>query len=197
MSALPKPDANAVYRMPADPALLGEEGKGFALAQARLGPGRVHHCMRTIGQCELALELMCERASSRRAFGKALAEFSNVQDWIAESRVEIDQARLLVLRAAWLMDRQGNAAARVDVSAIKLVAARLQTRVLDRAIQVFGAMGLTPDTPLALLWTWGRAMRFLDGPDEVHLRVIARHELGMARKRMGSTAAYYVPPPTR
>ena len=177
--------------------LLGEEGKGFALAQARLGPGRVHHCMRTIGQCELALELMCERASSRRAFGKALAEFSNVQDWIAESRVEIDQARLLVLRAAWLMDRQGNAAARVDVSAIKLVAARLQTRVLDRAIQVFGAMGLTPDTPLALLWTWGRAMRFLDGPDEVHLRVIARHELGMARKRMGSTAAYYVPPPTR
>jgi acyl-CoA dehydrogenase len=173
---------------------LGEEGKGFALAQARLGPGRVHHCMRTIGQCELALELMCERALSRRAFGKALSEFANVQDWIAESRVKIDQARLLVLRAAWLMDRKGNAAARIDVSAIKLIAARLQTRVLDRAMQVFGAMGLTPDTPLAFLWTWGRAMRFLDGPDEVHLRMIARHELGLARKRTGSTAPYYVSP---
>jgi acyl-CoA dehydrogenase len=123
-----------------------------------------------------------------------LSEFSNIQDWIAESRVEIDQARLLVLRAAWLMDQQGNAAARIDVSAIKLIAARLQTRVLDRAIQVFGAMGLTPDTPLAFLWTWGRAMRFLDGPDEVHLRVIARNELGMARKRTGSTAAYYTAP---
>jgi len=176
---------------------LGDEGKGFALAQARLGPGRVHHCMRTIGQCELAVELMCERALSRRAFGKALSEFANVQDWIAESRVEIDQARLLVLRAAWLMDQQGNAAARIDVSAIKLVAARLQTRVLDRAVQVFGAMGLTPDTPLAFLWTWGRAMRFVDGPDEVHLRTIARHELGLARKRTGSTAAYYNPPRSR
>jgi acyl-CoA dehydrogenase len=176
---------------------LGDEGKGFALAQARLGPGRVHHCMRTIGQCELAMELMCERALSRRAFGKALSEFSNIQDWIAESRVEIDQARLFVLRAAWLMDQQGNAAARVDVSAIKLVAARLQTRVLDRAMQVFGAMGLTPDTPLSFLWTWGRAMRFLDGPDEVHLRVIARNELGLARKRTGSTAAYYTPPASR
>jgi acyl-CoA dehydrogenase len=177
--------------------LLGDEGKGFALAQARLGPGRVHHCMRTIGQCELAVELMCERALSRRAFGKALAEYANVQDWIAESRIEIDQARLLVLRAAWLMDQQGNAAARIDVSAIKLVAARLQTRVLDRAIQVFGAMGLTPDTPLAFLWTWGRAMRFADGPDEVHLRMIARNELGLARKRTGSTAPYYAPPRSR
>ena len=178
--------------------LLGEEGKGFALAQARLGPGRVHHCMRTIGQCELALELMCERAMNRRAFGKALSDFANVQDQIAESRVEIDQARLLVLRAAWLMDQQGNAAARIDVSAIKLVAARLQTRVLDRAMQVFGSMGLTPDTPLSFLWTWGRAMRFLDGPDEVHLRAIARHELGLARARGGSNALYcspYTPPP--
>jgi acyl-CoA dehydrogenase len=171
--------------------LLGTEGKGFALAQARLGPGRVHHCMRTIGQCELALELMCERALTRSAFGKTLSSFSNIQDWIAESRVEIDQARLLVLRAAWLMDRHGNAAARVDVSAIKLVAARLQTRVLDRAMQVFGAMGLTPDTPLSFLWTWGRAMRFLDGPDEVHLRLIARDELNKAKAHLGSTAVYY------
>jgi acyl-CoA dehydrogenase len=171
--------------------LLGEEGKGFALAQARLGPGRVHHCMRTIGQCELALELMCERALSRRAFGKHIADFANVQDWIAQSRVEIDQARLLVLRAAWLMDRRGNAAARIDVSAIKLVAGQLQTRVVDRAMQVFGAMGLTPDTPLSFLWTWGRALRFLDGPDEVHLRMIARHELARARETLGSTAPYY------
>jgi acyl-CoA dehydrogenase len=172
-------------------SLLGQEGAGFALAQARLGPGRVHHCMRSIGQCELAMELMCERALTRKAFGKHLSDFANVQDWIAHSRVEIDQARLLVLRAAWLMDRQGNKAARIDVSAIKLVAALLQTRVLDRAMQVFGAMGITPDTPLSYLWTWGRAMRFFDGPDEVHLRAIARHELGRARENLGSTAAYY------
>ncbi len=172
-------------------SLLGQEGAGFALAQARLGPGRVHHCMRSIGQCELAMELMCERALSRKAFGKNLSDFANVQDWIGHSRVEIDQARLLVLRAAWLMDTQGNKAARIDVSAIKLVAALLQTRVLDRAMQVFGAMGITPDTPLSYLWTWGRAMRFFDGPDEVHLRAIARHELSRARESLGSTAAYY------
>jgi len=171
--------------------LIGTEGKGFALAQARLGPGRVHHCMRTIGQCELALDLMCERALSRRAFGKHVSDFANVQDWIAHSRVEIDQARLLVLRAAWLMDKHGNAAARIDVSAIKLVAAQLQTRVVDRAMQVFGAMGLTPDTPLSFLWTWGRAMRFLDGPDEVHLRAVARQELARAKEQMGATSAYY------
>jgi acyl-CoA dehydrogenase len=156
-------------RVPAQ-NLLGADGEGFTMAQARLGPGRVHHCMRSIGQCELALEMMTERALERRTFGKFLSDFDNVRDWIAESRLEIDQARLLVLQAAWRMDRFGNAAARVDVSAIKLVAARLQTRVVDRAIQVFGAMGLTPDTPLAYLWTWGRALRFLDGPDEVHLR---------------------------
>ena len=113
--------------------LLGEEGDGFTIAQARLGPGRIHHCMRTIGQCELALEMMVSRAKSRIAFGSALAEYANIQDWIAKSRIEIDQARLLVLRAAWLMDKAGNKAARVDVSAIKVVAGRLQTRVLDRA----------------------------------------------------------------
>lgn len=177
-------------RVPAS-NLLGEAGRGFALAQARLGPGRVHHCMRTIGQCELALELMCERAMNRRAFGKRLGDFSNIQDWIAQARVDIDQARLLVLRAAWLMDRDGTAAARIDVSAIKLVAAQLHTRVLDRAIQVFGAMGLTSDTPLSALWTFGRAMHFLDGPDEVHLRTIARHELGKASRNLGATAPYY------
>jgi acyl-CoA dehydrogenase len=179
--------------------LLGAEGGGFALAQARLGPGRVHHCMRTIGQCELALELMCERALERMAFGRHLSDFANVQDWIGHSRVEIDQARLLVLRAAWLMDSRGNAAARVDVSAIKLVAAQLQTRVLDRAMQIFGAIGLTPDTPLAALWSWGRALRFLDGPDEVHLRTVARNELARTRTHLGANVLHlnrWMPPDT-
>ncbi len=176
---------------------LGDEGAGFALAQARLGPGRVHHCMRSVGQCELAIELMSARALERSAFGRHLSDFANVQDWIANSRVEIDQARLLVLHAAWRMDTQGNGAARVDVAAIKLVAARLQTRVIDRAMQVFGAMGLTPDTPLAQMWSWGRAMRFLDGPDEVHLRTIARAELARAKADAGSTSPYlqrWMPP---
>ena len=157
--------------------LLGEEGKGFALAQARLGPGRIHHCMRSIGQCELALELMCARAREREAFGRRLHEHGTVAEWIALSRMEIDQARLLVLRAAWMIDRYGNRAARNEVSLIKVLVARLQTTVLNRAMQVFGAMGLTPDTPLALLWSWGRALQFIDGPDEVHLRNIARHEM--------------------
>jgi len=176
-------------RVPRD-AILGQPGAGFALAQQRLGPGRVHHAMRSIGQCELALELMCERALERRAFGGRVADFANVQDWIAESRVEIDQARLLVLRAAWLLDQGGNAAARTEVSAIKLVTSRLQTRVLDRAMQVFGAMSLSPDTPLARLWAWGRALRFLDGPDEVHLRTVARAELKRAKGQRGANAAH-------
>ena len=185
-------------RVPRD-AILGEPGAGFALAQARLGPGRVHHAMRSIGQCELALELMCERALERRAFGGRVADFANVQDWIAESRVEIDQARLLVMRAAWTLDQRGNAAARTDVSAIKLVTSRLQTRVLDRAMQVFGAMSLSPDTPLARLYAWGRALRFLDGPDEVHLRTIARSELKRAKGLRGANAAQmrrWMPPET-
>lgn len=157
--------------------LVGEEGKGFSLAQARLGPGRVHHCMRTIGQCERALELMCRRALERNAFGKHLSDYANIQDWIAESRIEIDQARLLNLYTSWLMDTQGNKAARILISEIKLAATRLQTKILDRAMQVWGAAGLTNDTPLAYLWSWGRALRFIDGPDEVHLRSIARAEL--------------------
>ncbi|MBL8352776.1 MAG: acyl-CoA dehydrogenase family protein [Burkholderiaceae bacterium] len=184
-------------RVPLD-AMLGQPGEGFALAQARLGPGRVHHAMRSIGQCELALELMCERALERRAFGGRIADFANVQDWIAESRVEIDQARLLVMHAAWTLDTAGTAAARTAVSAIKLVSSRLQTRVLDRAMQVFGAMSLSPDTPLARLWAWGRALRFLDGPDEVHLRTIARAELKRAKGQRGSNAAHlrrWMPPP--
>ncbi len=169
--------------------LIGGEGAGFALAQARLGPGRVHHCMRTVGQCEFALELMCERALQRRAFGKQLSDFSNIQDWVAQARVDIDQARLLVLHAAWRMDTYGNKAARIDVSAIKLVAAQLQTKVVDRAIQVFGAAGLTSDTPLAFFAAWGRALHFFDGPDEVHLRTIARDELGRTKARLAQRAA--------
>jgi acyl-CoA dehydrogenase len=175
---------------------LGEEGAAFALMQARLGPGRIHHCMRTIGQCEVAIELMTDRAQERIAFGKRLAEFSNVQDWIAESRIEVDMVRLLVLKAAWRMDREGNKAARVDVSAIKLAAARLQVRVVDRAMQVFGAAGLTPDTPLAYLYTWGRALRFVDGPDEVHLRTVARAELAARKAVRAEDRGGYFPAPT-
>lgn len=180
----------ASVRVPVD-HMLGNEGDGFMLAQERLGPGRIHHCMRTIGQCELALELMCDRALARSTFGRPLAERDNVRDWIAQSRFEIDQARLLVLRAAWKMDRDGAKAARVDVSAIKVVAARLQTTVVDRAMQVFGAAGITPDTPLSYLWTWGRALRFIDGPDEVHLMVIARDELGKAKAASGRNELYF------
>ncbi|OOG45017.1 acyl-CoA dehydrogenase family protein [Polaromonas sp. A23] len=182
-------------RVPLD-HLLGGWGEGFAMAQARLGPGRVHHCMRTIGQCELALELATERTLERHAFGKYLADFSNVQEWIAESRIEIDQARLLILHAAWALDEGKDDAAqlRTRVAAIKVVAARLQTRVVDRAMQAFGAMGLSPDTPLAYFWTWGRALHLMDGPDEVHLRTVARHELAQAKARAGSTAAYFTTP---
>ena len=180
-------------RVPAA-SLLGQEGAGFAMAQARLGPGRIHHCMRTIGQCELALRMMCDRTLERHAFGKYLADFANVQEWIAESRLEIDQARLLVLRAAWQLDQGAQPQSRVDVSAIKVVTARLQTRVVNRAIQVFGAMGLSPDTPLAYFWTWGRAMQLLDGPDEVHLRTVARHELAQAREQRGASSAYFTLP---
>ena len=183
-------------RVPAD-HLLGGWGEGFSMAQARLGPGRVHHCMRTIGQCELALEMASERALERESFGRHLSEYANVQEWIALSRIEIDQARLLVLRCAWLLDHPEHttpAEVRAQVSAIKVVTAGLQTRVMDRAIQTFGAMGLSPDTPLAYFWTWGRALHLMDGPDEVHLRSVARHELAQAKGRMGASAAYYTTP---
>ena len=157
--------------------LLGERGQGFAMAQARLGPGRVHHCMRSLGQCELALELMCTRAKTRRAFGKPLGEHANIAEWIALSRIEIEQARLLVLKAAWLMDRAGNKAARREVAMIKVIVPRIQVAIANRAIQVYGAAGLSPDTDLPFLWTWGRALQIVDGPDEVHLRTLARQEL--------------------
>lgn len=169
--------------------MLGEEGAGFALAQARLGPGRIHHCMRSIGQCEVALELMVERALQRKAFSRNLADYANVQDWIAEGRMEIDQARLLCLRAAWMMDHHGNKAARTEVSSIKVVATRLQTKIADRAMQVFGAAGLSNDTPLAFIYSWGRALRFIDGPDEVHLRTVARAEIKKRQQSNRSTFA--------
>jgi acyl-CoA dehydrogenase len=163
-------------RVPAS-NLLGPEGGGFAIAQARLGPGRIHHCMRAIGGAERALELMCLRASTRIAFGGPLAEKQFVQDFIATSRMEIDQARLLVLHAAWKMDTAGKKAARQEISMIKVVAANMFMQVLDRAIQVHGALGVSDDTPIARMWRDGRMLRLADGPDEVHKMVIARREI--------------------
>jgi len=162
--------------VPAD-HLLGDEGSGFALAQARLGPGRIHHCMRAIGLAERALSLMCARAQQRVAFGKPLADQGVVQDAIAESRMEIEQARLLTMKAAWLMDTVGAKGARIEISAIKVVAARLATTVIDRAIQVFGGAGVSDDWPLAAMYTHARTLHLVDGPDEVHKMQIARREL--------------------
>ncbi|NLP63423.1 acyl-CoA dehydrogenase family protein [Paraburkholderia sacchari] len=176
-------------RVPAS-NLLGEEGSGFALAQARLGPGRIHHCMRSIGAAELALELMIERAQERKTFGKYLHQHGTVGEWIAKSRIEIDQARLLVLKAAWLIDEVGAKAARKEISMIKALVPQVHTAVCDRAMQVFGAMGVSPDTPLADHWTWGRALRYADGPDEVHLQAIAKMELASGKERLGAMAAY-------
>jgi acyl-CoA dehydrogenase len=158
--------------------LLGEEGAGFAIAQARLGPGRIHHCMRALGAAERALALMTSRARNRVAFGRPLAEQGVVQQSIAKSRNEIDQARLLCEKAAWTIDEYGNKAAHLLVSQIKAVAPQVACDVIDRAIQVHGAAGVSDDTPLARLYSWHRAMRIFDGPDEVHLRTIARAEIG-------------------
>jgi acyl-CoA dehydrogenase len=157
--------------------LLGPLGGGFMMAQARLGPGRIHHCMRSLGLAERALELMCGRAMSRRPFGRPLAEQGVVRDWIAESRLAIDQARLLVLNAAWLIDTFGAKRARTEIAAIKVAAPRAALAVLDRAIQTYGAAGVSADTPLAAGWAQLRALRLADGPDEVHLRSIAREQL--------------------
>ncbi|QBR03008.1 acyl-CoA dehydrogenase family protein [Paraburkholderia pallida] len=176
-------------RVPAS-NLLGEEGSGFALAQARLGPGRIHHCMRSIGAAELALELMIERAQERKTFGKYLHQHGTVGEWIAKSRIEIDQARLLVLKAAWLIDEVGAKSARKEISMIKALVPQVYTTVCDRAMQVFGAMGVSPDTPLADHWSWGRALRYADGPDEVHLQAIAKMELASGKERFGTMAAY-------
>jgi acyl-CoA dehydrogenase len=158
--------------------LLGEEGSGFAIAQARLGPGRIHHCMRALGAAERALALMVERARSRVAFGRPLADQGVVRESIAKSRNEIDQARLLCEKAAWTIDQHGNKAAHLLVSQIKAVAPTVACQVIDRAIQVHGAAGVSDDTPLSRLYSWHRAMRLFDGPDEVHVRTVARAEIG-------------------
>jgi acyl-CoA dehydrogenase len=163
--------------------LLGERGAGFVIAQDRLGPGRIHHCMRAIGTAERAIEMMCERANTRQSFGEPLAEKQFVQDFIATSRMEVDQARLLTLYAAWQMDTEGKRRARQAISMIKVVAANVVMDVLDRAIQVHGALGMSDDTPLAGMWRFLRMLRVADGPDEVHKMVIARRELNRAAKR--------------
>jgi acyl-CoA dehydrogenase len=163
-------------RVPAS-NMLADEGDGFAISQARLGPGRIHHCMRSIGAAERALELMCRRALNRTTFGKRVAERANVMDWIAEARIELEMVRLLTLKTAWLMDTAGNKAAAVEISAIKVAAPNMALKIIDRAIQVHGAGGVSDDFPLARMWSWQRALRFADGPDEVHKMTIARREL--------------------
>jgi acyl-CoA dehydrogenase len=157
--------------------LLGPQGGGFMMAQARLGPGRIHHCMRCIGIAERALELMCRRGAARTAFGKPIVAQGVVQEWIAESRLAINQARLLVLNAAWLIDTVGARNARTEISAIKVAAPRAASYVVDRAIQAHGGAGVSGDTPLAEAWAQLRTLHFADGPDEVHLRSLAREEL--------------------
>lgn len=162
--------------------LLVEEGAGFSIAQARLGPGRIHHCMRAIGTAERAVETMCRRVVSRTAFGKPLAEQGVVREWIAEARVRIEQLRLLVLKTAWLMDTVGNRGAHTEIQAIKIATPRAVEWILDKAIQAHGAAGLSQDLPLAAMWAQTRALRLADGPDEVHSRSLARNELSQYKE---------------
>ncbi|MEV4916915.1 acyl-CoA dehydrogenase family protein [Streptomyces tirandamycinicus] len=161
--------------------LVGEEGGGFAIAQARLGPGRIHHCMRLIGMAERAIELMCRRALSRTAFGKPIAQQGVVQNWIADARVAVEQLRLLVLKTAWLMDTVGNRGAHTEIQAIKIATPRAVVDILDKAVQVHGAGGVSQDFPLAELWAGARTLQLADGPDEVHQRSLARRELKQYR----------------
>ena len=163
-------------RVPAENVIAGE-GEGFAIAQARLGPGRIHHCMRQIGAAERALELMCRRVTERVAWGKPLAEQGVIQDWIAESRVRIEAARLLVLKTAWLMDTVGNKGAHTEIQSIKILVPQMTEWIMDKAIQAHGAGGVSQDFPLAALWAHARTLRLADGPDEVHKRSLARREL--------------------
>jgi acyl-CoA dehydrogenase len=163
-------------RVPAENIIAGE-GEGFAIAQARLGPGRIHHCMRQIGASERALEYMCRRVTGRVAFGKPLAEQGVIQDWIAEARVRIEAARLLVLKTAWLMDTAGNKGAHTEIQSIKILVPQMTEWILDKAIQAHGAGGVSQDFPLAMLWAHARTLRLADGPDEVHKRSLARREL--------------------
>jgi len=158
--------------------LLGEQGGGFAIAQARLGPGRVHHCMRAIGAAERCLDLMVQRSQARTAFGRPLSDQGVIQEWIADARIEIEQVRLLVLKTAWLIDNVGTKGARTEIAAIKVAAPNLLTSVADNAMQLFGAAGFTEDWPIAQLYSMGRWLRIADGPDEVHRRSVARAELG-------------------
>jgi acyl-CoA dehydrogenase len=163
-------------RVPAANMLLGE-GRGFEIAQGRLGPGRIHHCIRQIGLAERALEILCRRALSRTPFGKPIAEQGVTRHWIAESRMEIDQARLLTLHAARTMDEVGNKGARAEIAMIKVVAPNVSQRVIDRAIQLCGAAGVSQDFPLAMAWAHARTVRIVDGPDEVHREAVAKIEL--------------------
>src|SRR5580658_6245966 len=163
-------------RLPLDHVIAGP-GRGFEIAQARLGPGRIHHCMRTLGAAERALEAMCRRAVSRTTFGQPVATRANIQDWIAEARIEIEMARLLTLKAAWLMDTVGNRHARTEIAAIKVAVPNIALEIIDRAIQVHGGGGVSDDFPLAWMYAHLRTLRLADGPDEVHKRSIARHEL--------------------
>ena len=184
--------------------LLGPRQAGFVIAQDRLGPGRIHHCMRAIGTCERAIDLMCQRANEREAFGSKLADKQFVQDFVAKSRMETEQARLLTLKAAWKMDTEGKREARREISMIKVVAANVVMDVLDRAIQVHGSLGMSDDTPLAAMWRYSRMLKVADGPDEVHKMVIARRELNRFAKRdeqpeasNGAAAAAAQPAATR
>ena len=169
-------------RVPAE-AIIGGEGMGFMIAQARLGPGRIHHCMRAIGAAERALEMLCDRADRRETFGRPVSHNANIRDWIAESRIELEMARLLVLKTAWLMDTVGNQRARIEIAAIKVAIPQIALKVVDRAIQVHGGGGVSGDFPLAYMYALLRTLRLADGPDEVHKLSVARQELRRQRER--------------
>ena len=173
-------------RVPAENIIAGE-GQGFLIAQARLGPGRIHHCMRAIGAAERALELMCARADEREAFGHPVSHYGNIRDWIAESRIQLEMARLLVMKTAWLMDTVGNQHARIEISGIKFAVPEICLRIVDRAIQVHGGGGVTDDFPLAAMYAGLRTLRLADGPDEVHKLSLARQELRRQRERRESS----------
>jgi acyl-CoA dehydrogenase len=175
-------------RVPASDILAGE-GMGFLIAQARLGPGRIHHCMRAIGAAERALELMCERADHRETFGHAVSHYGNVRDWIAESRIELEMARLLVMKTAWLMDTVGNKHARIEIAGIKFAIPNICLKIVDRAIQAHGGGGVSDDFPLAYTYAVLRTLRLADGPDEVHKLSVARKELRHQRERRGDVRA--------
>ncbi len=169
--------------------LIAGEGMGFAIAQARLGPGRIHHCMRAIGAAGRAIELMCERADQREAFGQPISHYSNIRDWIAEATIDLEMARLLVLKTAWMMDTAGNRAARNEISGIKFAVPSVCLKILDRAIQVHGGGGVSGDFPLAEMYANVRTLRLADGPDEVHKLALARRELRRHRERRSQAAA--------